>query len=289
MQPSICTLHIPERADIYKPAALQAHELSYLHWGMKGEAVLCVHGLTRNGRDFDDLATALAEKYQVICPDMPGRGLSEWLKNPLDYNVSTYIADILHLLDSLGIKTVHWVGTSMGGIIALTMAAMRPGLIKSVVLNDIGCQIPAAGLKRILSYAGVQTSFPTLADAQANLRMICEPFGIPDEAHWQHLFKYSLVQRSSWQMHYDPAIVTPMKGAEPVDVVMWPLWEAVKSIPVLLIRGESSDILTKETALAMQTTHPNLQLLEIKNAGHAPALMTETEINSIKNWLTKVC
>lgn len=289
MQPVVSSVAIAAHPEAFKPASQQPHRLSYRHWGNTGETILCIHGLTRNAQDFDELASVLAERYQVLCIDMPGRGSSEWLNTPADYNTSTYIADIFHLLAVLKLQNVHWIGTSMGGIIGMTMANMRPGLIKSLLLNDIGCHIPVAGLKRILSYAGVQTTFATYAEATNHLRLICEPFGIPDEAHWQAIFASSLIQDAdgSWCMHYDPAIVAPMKSVEPADVNMWPLWEAVKPIPTLLIRGEHSDILTHETAIQMRAQHPALTYYEVKNAGHAPALMSSDETGYIKNWLSK--
>ena len=287
MQTEICTLQIPQRPEAIRPASLQAHTISYYKWGSVGEVVLCVHGLTRLGRDFDILAEQLSEKYQVICVDMPGRGNSEWLKEPADYNYATYVEDIFFLLDSLNIKAVHWIGTSMGGIIAMTAANLRSGLIRTLVLNDVGCLIPAASLQRILNYAGVQMHFAGRQEAEQHLRLICKPFGITEEAHWQHLFKYILreLQDGAYTLHYDPAIITPLKSAEIKDVSLWHLWEALKQIPIMLIRGMESDLLLPETAKLMVQQHPRLTLVEIQGAGHAPALMSAHEINTIRRWL----
>lgn len=287
MSPEIHSIAIPSRPETLKPATLQSHILSYLKWGNGSEVVLCVHGLTRLARDFDFLAAKLSEKYTVICPDMAGRGGSEWLREATDYNYATYIADIFTLLDSLNIKTVHWVGTSMGGIIAMMAAGMRPTLIKSLVLNDVGCLIPAASLERILSYAGVKMHFANRQDAEAHLRLICKPFGIFEEGHWQHLFAYTIrpLADGTCTLHYDPNIITPLKTAEIKDVNLWAFWEALKTIPLLLIRGAQSDLLLAETAQQMQAMHPNLTLHDIPNAGHAPALMSEGEINLVRGWL----
>ena len=280
---------IPERPETLKPVTLQAHSLSYQSWGNSGQVVLCMHGLTRLGHDFDYLATSLAGKYRVICPDMPGRGDSQWLNNPADYNYATYVADTLYLLDSLNIKQVHWVGTSMGGIIAMMVAGLRPALLKSLVLNDVGCLIPAASLERILSYAGMQMQFVNRAQAEAHLRVICKPFGIKEEAHWQHFFHTTIRQNvdGTCRLHYDPNIITPLKSAEIKDVNLWPFWEALKAVPIMLLRGAESDLLLKETALQMQATHPNLTLHEIPGAGHAPALMSRDEIALVTDWLEK--
>jgi pimeloyl-ACP methyl ester carboxylesterase len=289
MSPEIHSVVIPERPEAFKPATLQSHTLSYLKWGNAPDVVLCVHGLTRHARDFDFLAQALSEKYTVICPDMPGRGQSEWLREATDYNYATYLADIFYLLDSLNIKTAHWIGTSMGGIIAMMAAGLRPALIKSLVLNDVGCLIPAASLERILSYAGVKMQFANRQEAEQHLRVICKPFGITSEEHWQHLFTYTLrnLPDGTCSLHYDPNIITPLKTAEVKDVNLWPFWEAVKPIPTMLIRGAQSDLLLAETAQQMKSIHPNLTLHDIQNAGHAPALMSQGEISLIRSWLNR--
>ncbi len=151
-------------------------------------AAFCVHGLTRNGNDFGVLAHALSDKYRVICPDMPGRGRSDWLKTPGDYTYPVNLADISALLRHLGIDSVDWIGTSMGGIIGMMMAGFYPNKVRRLVLNDIGAVIPVAGIHRILAYVGKLTHFSSKAEAEQVLRQIYAPFGIRDEAHWWHLF-----------------------------------------------------------------------------------------------------
>lgn len=261
-------------------------------WGDKNAArtVLCVHGLTRNGRDFDFLAQLLAEEYQVICPDIPGRGESPGFSNPLLYNYQTYIFDLQCLLTAFHLPQVHWIGTSMGGILGMMMANAMPGVIQSLVLNDVGCTVSREGLARILSYAGVRMEFDTRAEAEEELRRICAPFGITEETHWRHLFAYSLYERADGKIAfaYDPAIVAglqppPQEAIQ--DIQLWPLWELVKPIRTLLIRGEHSDILTRETASAMQAMHPQFTFYEVPGAGHAPALMAGDQIQRVRNWL----
>lgn len=275
------------------PFAPEPHRLAYHRWGDENSehTVLCVHGLSRNSRDFDFLAEALAERYHVIAPDMPGRGDSDWFMHPANYNYQTYLTDLQYLLHALEISRVHWIGTSMGGILGMMMAGARPGLIESLLLNDVGCIVAKEGLKRILSYVGIKMQFDSLPEAQAALRTVCAPFGIREEKHWQHLFTHSIRQAQNGSAHftYDPMIAAAILSVPDIglvqDVNLWPLWEAVKPIPTLVIRGAESDILRKQTALEMQAAHPNLTLHEVPATGHAPALMDAGEIEFIQRWL----
>lgn len=269
-----------------------AHKLACYEWGSRSNPnhVVCVHGLTRNGRDFDFLAHALSKNFHVICPDIAGRGASGRLPAAA-YNYATYVSDMVQLLKQLELPQVHWIGTSMGGIIGMTLATTAPTLLRSLTLNDIGCLIPAQGLKRILSYAGVSMEFATRAEAEAALRINCKPFGIPSEEHWQHLFAHSLITTvdGKTSFAYDPNIISSMPKADAVeDANMWGLMDGLSKLKTLLIRGEISDILTRETAMEMQTKHPALTYHEIKDTGHAPALMAEDQINLIGNWLLKL-
>lgn len=264
----------------------EAHTMHYVEWGNENtpRTVLCVHGLTRNGRDFDVLAAALAEKgFRVICPDIVGRGVSPNFKNPASYNNLTYAADCLYLLQQRGIKQVEWIGTSMGGMIALLVANQAPGLMRSLVLNDVGCLIEASAIARIAEYVAKPNMFATKDEAIAALRARTLPFSIP-EKYWDDFATHSIKWcTEGFRLAYDPAIGQAMgaltNGGQPV--LLWPLWEAVKPIPTLLVRGEVSDLLSKEVAAQMIATHPKLELYEVANAGHAPALMSEAEIEKI--------
>lgn len=282
----------PEPRSINIPAsealALPAHRLSCRIWGKSdAPAVMCVHGLTRNAHDFDFLAEALADDFYVICPDLPGRGDSEWLADPAGYNYATYAADLSFLIGALKLTRVHWVGTSLGGILGMMMAA-QPGLLASLALNDIGAVIARAGLQRIAEYAGVKMAFKSRTEAEAELRRIAAPFGINDEAHWRHFLDHSIVEAEGGaRFSYDPAIMAGFPKEKIEDIDLWGLWEPVTKIPTLLIRGEKSDILLRETALAMQARHPRLELYEVAGAGHAPALMDEKQVAKVKEWLLR--
>lgn len=218
---------------------------------------------------------------------MPGRGKSDYLNVSAAYNYATYVADIAYLMASLQLSKTHWIGTSMGGIIGMMLANMYPDAILSLTLNDIGCQIPATGLKRILSYAGVNTVFTSREQAEQALRANCAPFGIADEKHWHHLFRHGLLTEGSvTRLAYDPNIMNGFSKSEELkDLELWNLWEGVKKVRTLVIRGGMSDILTAEIAQKMHHEHPHLRLHEIQGVGHAPALMANDQIQLIADWL----
>jgi pimeloyl-ACP methyl ester carboxylesterase len=265
------------------------HRLAYVEFGNPAApAVLCVHGLTRNGRDFDPLAEALADRFHVICPDLPGRGASDWLPTGALYQPSTYVAALAHLLAALN-KPVMWVGTSLGGICGMMTAAAPNNPITRMVLNDIGPLIPAAALQRIRDYMiGAPERFPSMQALEQHLRTVHAPFGQLTDAQWAHLARFSarnvldVAHGSAYALHYDPKITEPIKESVPLDVDMWPLWEMI-NIPVLAIRGESSDLLLPETFERMR--EEGAETLTIPNAGHAPALMDAASIAAVREFL----
>ena len=267
----------------------KTHNIALYDWGnsQAAETVFCVHGLTRNGRDFDILAKNLASDYRVLCLDVAGRGKSDWHEDPELYNYPQYVADVAHLIGKLGLIKIHFIGTSMGGIIGMMLANAFPNLLKTLTLNDIGCLVEAAGLKRISAYIG-ETIFATRAEAEAELCKRCSTYGIADEAHWQNMFNHSIqeTEDGKFRFAYDPDIAKSFGDSTKIkDVDLWALWEAVKQVPTLLIRGEKSDILSHETAIKMRDSHPNLTLLEIPNVGHAPALADAIQIATIRKLL----
>lgn len=268
-------------------AAHPPHRVAWCEWGEQEnpDVAVCVHGLTRNGRDFDDLARTLSSSHRVICPDMPGRGNSEWLP-PEQYHYGTYVSDLLSLLAALGISRAHWVGTSMGGILGMMLAGAAPGLIRRMVLNDVGSLIPAAGLRRILAYAGVRMAFGSRNEAEAALRENLAPWNVRAEEHWQHLFRHGIMEDNGlFRFAYDPAITSSFgQQKEVTDVDLSAPWQAV-TCPVLLLRGAFSDILTRETADRMRHEKPGVTLVEIEGAGHAPALMEDDQVDLIQEWL----
>jgi pimeloyl-ACP methyl ester carboxylesterase len=265
------------------------HKMAYVEFGNPAApAVLCVHGLTRNGRDFDPLAEALAEHFHVICPDLPGRGRSDWLGEAMAYQPPTYVVALAHLLAALN-KPVAWVGTSLGGICGMMAAAAQNAPVTKLVLNDVGPAIPAAALKRIRDYmVTAPERFPSMQALEAYLREVHAPFGKLTEANWALLARHSArrvqdpTQEGAFALHYDPKILEPMRATVPLDVDLWQIWEAVK-LPVLAIRGAESDLLLPDTLERMKKAGAKTYI--VPGAGHAPALMDAASITAIREFL----
>ncbi len=287
------------------------HNLSYTLWrpsaagpAVPDRVVICAHGLTRNARDFDSLAGALAEAgFLVVCPDMVGRGESDWLAAPEGYGAPQYCADVTNLIARLEVARVDWVGTSMGGLIGMMLAAQAKTPLGRLVLNDVGPFIPKAALARIASYAGTDPRFADLAAAEDYLRDVHAPFGLSD-AQWRHLAEHSVRPASDdsaaddpvgdhtlgdgagggLRLHYDPAIVTSL-GTEPFeDVDLWPVWDKIEQ-DILVLRGAESDLLLAETATEMAARGPRAEVVEIPGCGHAPGLMDPQQIALVRDWL----
>jgi pimeloyl-ACP methyl ester carboxylesterase len=265
------------------------YRMAYVEFGNPAApAVLCVHGLTRNGRDFDPLAEALADRFHVICPDLPGRGKSEWLAEPMAYQPPSYVVALAHLMAALN-KPIAWVGTSLGGICGMMAAAAQGTPITRLVLNDIGPHIPAAALQRIREYMLASPErFPSMAALEAHLRNIHAPFGQLSAAQWGWLARQSgrpvmgEAGGGAFAMHYDPRIIEPMRSAVQLDVDLWPIWELITA-PRLVIRGASSDLLLPETYERMLEEGAAGHV--VADAGHAPALMDEPTIAVIREFL----
>jgi pimeloyl-ACP methyl ester carboxylesterase len=270
------------------------HRLAYTEWGSASaeRTVVCVHGVSRNGRDFDVLAVDLAEHgARVICPDLPGRGRSDWLESPTHYTDRAYLRAIATLIARLDAEQVDWIGTSLGGHIGMLMAAETGSPIRSLVLNDFGARVSAASLRRIGAYLRKQWSFASIGEAEAHLRDILAPFGALTDAQWRHLAEHSVAPDgdAKLRLHHDPAIA--MRFAVPVmfDIVLWQLWDAVEC-PVLVLRGENSDLLSAATVEEMKRRGTagragRVQSAEIPDCGHAPALMHPKQIAVVRDFL----
>jgi pimeloyl-ACP methyl ester carboxylesterase len=265
------------------------HRLAYIEWpGPSRDApvVLCVHGLARNSRDFDALAQALSTRYRVICPDMPGRGKSEWLGVASDYGYPVYLADITTLIARLDVERVDWVGTSMGGIVGMLFAALPNAPIGKLVINDVGALVPKAGIERIAAYVGLDPGFADLAAFEVVLRRVYAPFGPLSDAQWRHLATHSSRRKADGSIgfNYDPKIAEAFKQGPINDVALWPSWDAI-TCPVLVLRGAQSDILLAGDAAAMTQRGPRAKLVEFAGIGHAPALMADDQIAAIREFL----
>lgn len=268
----------------------QFYKMGFVEFGNPAApAVMCVHGLTRNGRDFDALAEFLSDRFHVICPDLPGRGKSDWLADGLAYQPPVYVVALAHLLAQLN-KPVAWVGTSLGGICGMMIAAAQNNPINKLVLNDIGPHIPAEALSRIREYMmSAPERFTSLADLNTHLRQIHAPFGKLSDEQWVHLARFSARHVTDptgagqiIALHYDPKIIDPMRVATPLDVDMWPIWEIIK-VPRLVIRGAQSDLLLPQTYDRM--IDEGAEGYVVEDAGHAPALMDRESQARIKAFL----
>ncbi|MDO9711509.1 alpha/beta fold hydrolase [Paracraurococcus lichenis] len=260
--------------------------LAWTEWGPDdGRPVICVHGLTRTGRDFDALAAALAaEGRRVLCPDMPGRGASDWLPDPALYVAPTYNLCLSHLLAWLE-GPVDWVGTSLGGICGMLLAATPGHPIRRLVLNDIGAHVPKASIARIGEYLGHAMEFPDLEGLEGHLREAHAPFGALTDAEWRHMAETSARPAAGGRvaLHYDPAIVTAFRAVEPADMDLTAVWSQVTA-EVLVLHGAESDLLLAETARAM-ARRPGVRTVEIPGCGHAPALMHADQIGVVAEFL----
>lgn len=266
-----------------------SYHLSFTDWGMPNAArtVVCVHGLTRNGRDFDVLAKALSADARVICPDMVGRGRSDHLADPEQYHVPTYASHVIQLIEQQGLGQVDWVGTSMGGLIGMSVAADDPGRIRRLVLNDVGPFVPKVALKRIKQYLDLDDlPFAGVAEIEAHLRVIHASFGPLTDAEWQHLARHSALpcEDGTWRLNYDRRIGQGFKREPIEDADLWPVWDRIQC-PVLVLRGVESDLLTAEIAAEMARRGPGTTVVEIEGVGHAPALMARDQIQIVRDWL----
>ncbi len=294
------------------PAGL--HRMAYREWGDPkcDEVILCVHGLTRTGRDFDSLASELSARYRVICPDVVGRGLSDWLVNPAFYALPQYASDMVTLMARVQPKRLHWIGTSMGGLIGLVYAGIYSQLkmrnvthtpaqrhtalpnayfpLDSLLLNDVGPRIEPVSLARIGQYVGESITFDCFDDAVAYVQTTCASFGQHTAEQWQDLTRHVYIEQSGrWIKHYDLALATPFTQVSPemaahAETLFWAAFASLK-IPVQIIRGQQSDLLSEETCQKMLQSQPHARLSQIQDVGHAPTLMDHDQISIVTDFL----
>jgi len=268
------------------------HKMAYSEWGEpeRPGTLVCVHGLTRNRHDFDILCRSLAAEFRIACPDVVGRGGSDWLKDPAGYGYPQYLSDMNALIARLGAESVDWLGTSMGGLIGMMLAAQPGTPVRRLIVNDVGPFIPKASLERIAGYVGQDIRFPDMAAAEAYFRDVHAPFGRLSDEQWQHLTRYGVrddagdEEGRGFRLGYDPGIAQAFGEAPPEDVDLWGLWERI-TCPVLVLRGAESDLLTADDAQEMTRRGPPATLVEFPDCGHAPALMADDQIAVVRDWL----
>ena len=268
------------------------HRMAYWEWGdaANPRVLVCVHGLARQARDFDTLARAMSAEYRVVCPDVVGRGQSDWLTDPAGYQIPAYVADMVTLLARLDAQTVHWVGTSMGGLIGLGLASLPQTPISRLVLNDVGPTIQFEALTRIGTYLGQPLRWHTLTEAADYLQSISSSFGPHTRQQWLALSTPMLkADGDGYRLHYDPLIAQPFKAITPSmvaagEAMTWAAYDAVRC-PTLLLRGAESDLLSHASAQAMTQRGPKARLHEFTGVGHAPTLVADDQIAVLREFL----
>ena len=266
--------------------------MAYWEWGdaRNSRVLVCVHGLSRQARDFDTLARTMCAAYRVVCVDVVGRGRSDWLADASGYQIPAYVADMVTLLARLDALTVHWVGTSMGGLIGLGLASLPQSPIGRLVLNDVGPAIRFEALVRIGKYLGQPLRWNTLDEAADYLKEISAGFGPHTRGEWLALSRPMLeVDGDGFKLHYDPAIALPFKAITPEiaaagEAMTWAAYDAIRC-PTLLLRGAESDLLTHETAQAMTARGPRARLVEFAGVGHAPTLVAADQLTAVRSFL----
>lgn len=295
------TMSEPTLNYVFCPDTSGGHRMAYWQWGdpHSTHVLVCVHGLSRQGRDFDVLAQALCAKagnaIRVVCPDVVGRGQSDWLKDPAAYQIPTYAADMLALLAQLKPGTLDWVGTSMGGLIGMVVCG-QPDLsppVRRLVLNDVGPRIQWQALQRIGEYLGHAVQFSSLQQAADAMLAVSTSFGPHTPAQWlalsRHMVKPVGDATGSVTLHYDPAIAVPFRAmtaesAAQGEALLWQLYDSITA-STLLLRGADSDLLSRQTALAMTQRGPKARLVEFEGVGHAPTLVADDQVQTVTSFL----
>jgi len=282
------------------------HHIAYTEWGnseSETPVVICVHGYTRNRHDFDSLASYLSKQGKhIFCPDIVGRGDSSWFKKSNHYNFAQYVSDMNVLIAITKAQRIDWVGTSMGGIIGMMLAALPNSPIQRLILNDVGAQVPLHGLRRLAKYAGKTVEFTSMEEAKKHYKSTHTEFGRLTDSQWDTFTRNSIEQRAPnlYIAKIDPAIKNPKSSTQLVtdffhhphkalegilyDIDLWSIWEKI-SCPVLVIHGSHSELLTPEIIKKMKRIHPNTEVYEKENAGHAPALLDLIDHETINYWL----
>jgi pimeloyl-ACP methyl ester carboxylesterase len=267
--------------------------MAYWEWGdpRNPKVLVCVHGLTRQGRDFDVLAQALSADYRVICPDVVGRGQSDWLSDPAGYQIAQYASDMVTLLARLDVDQVDWLGTSMGGLIALVIAGCAHSPIRKLILNDVGPALSFQALSRIGQYVGQHMTFPSQQEAIDYLQSISHSFGPHTPEQWRALSLPMIksLPQGSYQLHYDAGIGTAFRASSPEviaqgEALLWQSYDAIKA-PTLVLRGALSDLLPPEVVQEMGQRGPHARAIEFAGVGHAPTLVHPDQIAAVKGFL----
>jgi pimeloyl-ACP methyl ester carboxylesterase len=268
------------------------HRMAYWEWGdpRNPRVVVCAHGLSRQGRDFDTLAAALSDTWRVVSVDVVGRGQSDWLADPMGYTIPGYVADMVTLLARLDAESVDWVGTSMGGLIGLGLASLKNSPLRRLVLNDVGPVIEPASLQRIGAYLGQPVRWSSLDEAADALWAISQGFGPHSREQWLALTRPQLMaDGDGFKPRSDPGIAVPFRAITPElakagEAMLWQAYDRLR-LPVLLLRGAGSDLLSPATARQMTERGPRARLVEFPGVGHAPTLVQPDQVAAVEDFL----
>ena len=264
------------------------HRIAYRDWHTVDDrdTVFCLHGLTRNSHDFDVLARSLAKTRRVICPDMVGRGKSEWLDHSYDYQLPQYNLDFTVLASTVGCQRFDVLGTSLGGLMGITLAGMENTPVRKLVVNDIAPEVPYAALKRLTKYLGADPLFSTLKELELHLRETLAPFSPMSNSDWQRMAKTSSMKKDGgYRLAFDPAISHNYRRYWfLVYLNLWRYWNRI-NCPVLILRGTESDFLTKPLVEKMIDRLPHAELIEFQGVGHTPTLNSKKQIAPVMEWL----
>jgi pimeloyl-ACP methyl ester carboxylesterase len=279
----------PRRRSVQCASPAGLHRIAYREWGdpRNREVLVCVHGLTRSSRDFDELARALCGQFRVVCPDVAGRGDSDRLADAKLYTWAQYVADMVTLIARLDVESVNWLGTSLGGFVGMALAAQNGSPVSKLILNDAAPVISRASLARIASYVGAAPVFASLDEADKYVRAISAPFGEHSDAQWRTLAETWVRKNEdgTWRPHYDLRIADAFNAAmQDKDLELWHVYDAVRC-PTLLIRGERSDLVSRDTAAQMTHRGPKAKVVEFRNVGHAPTLLHADQIAVVRDFL----
>lgn len=266
------------------------HRIAYVEWGdpASERVAVCLHGLSRQGRDFDVLASTMAgQGWRVICPDLVGRGRSGWLRDPQDYNLPQYAMDLTTVIARLNVASVDLIGTSLGGLIGMVLAGQENSPIRKLVVNDVGPFLPWQALHRLgHSVRTAPRTFPDLASATNHYRMLLASFGQLTDGEWEHLSRHSIIEAKGggWRKRFDPDITAAFRPGLFFNLSLWNYWDAIRC-PTLVLRGAASDLLMPSTAKEMTRRGPRADLVEFPGCGHAPALMDKLQVGTVTDWL----
>lgn len=284
---------MPAYKELSFPSSDGRLQLYARDYAADGPAIIMMHGLTRNGADFEGLAAHLAGKYRLVIPDQRGRGRSDNDPIPANYIPTTYCADMIAMITQFGLDRPILIGTSMGGLMAMIMGSMKPDQYRGIIINDIGPEVDQSGLDRIASFVGISASISNWGDAVAYCQRTNGP-AFPDygEEKWlafaQRLFRENA--DGIPVLAYDPAISSGLARSNPTAVPpdLWPIWQGLAAIPVLVVRGELSDILSAQTLVRMGQTHPNMRAHNVAGTGHAPMLDEPDALFAVETFLSEI-